>query len=284
MTFVGKVLVVVQVVLSICFMAFAGAVFSVQTSWKDKHDDLAKKSAQQQTKLSTDIEEFKAAKDLHDKALNKKTSEVDTLTAQVSGLTQEVTDLKTDLKEEQDANISEQAVAAKSVTEAGFRGDEANSQRKRNEALLDARGELVAQVQKLEDEKFNSQKQLAKLIEKHNLVLVEKKAFETIIAANGLSTDPRDYLDKKPPPPVVQGLVLETRRGKRSGSEFIEISLGSDDGLLEGHDLHVYRDKEGKYLGKITIIHIDPDRAVGTLVTNARNGSIQRGDNVKTKL
>jgi hypothetical protein len=275
---------VVQVVLSICFMAFAGAVFSVQTSWKDKHDDLAKKSAQQQTKLSTDIEEFKAAKDLHDKALNKKTSEVDTLTAQVSGLTQEVTDLKTDLKEEQDANISEQAVAAKSVTEAGFRGDEANSQRKRNEALLDARGELVAQVQKLEDEKFNSQKQLAKLIEKHNLVLVEKKAFETIIAANGLSTDPRDYLDKKPPPPVVQGLVLETRRGKRSGSEFIEISLGSDDGLLEGHDLHVYRDKEGKYLGKITIIHIDPDRAVGTLVTNARNGSIQRGDNVKTKL
>ena len=284
MTFVGKVLVVVQVVLSICFMAFAGAVFSVQTSWKDKHDDLAKKSAQQQTKLSTDIEEFKAAKDLHDKALNKKTSTVDTLTAQVSGLTQEVTDLKTDLKEEQDANIREQAVAERFTNEAAVRINEASSQRIRNEALLDARGELVAQVQQLKDEKFNSQKELAKLIEKHTVVLLENKDFKKIIATHGLSTNPRDYLDKKAPPPVVQGLVLNTRRGKRSGSEFIEISLGSDDGLLEGHDLHIYRDKEGKYLGKITIIHIDPDRAVGTLVTNARNGSIQRGDNVKTKL
>ena len=209
---------------------------------------------------------------------------VDTLTAQVSGLTQEVTDLKTDLKEEQDANISEQAVAARYTKEAEFRGDEASSQRKRNETLLDARGELVAMVQKLEDEKFTREKELAKLIEKHTVVLLEKKAYETIIAANGLSTDPRDYLDKKSPPPVVQGLVLTTRRGKRSGSEFIKISLGSDDGLLEGHDLYVYRDKEGKYLGKITIIHTDPDEAVGMLVTNARNGSIQRGDNVKTKL
>ncbi|MBT4866586.1 MAG: hypothetical protein HON53_15900 [Planctomycetaceae bacterium] len=284
MTFVGKVLVVVQVVFSVCFMAFAGAVFMAQSNWKDKHDKLADKSAQQQTQLNTELKELKATNDLLVKSENAANTKVDTLTAQVSGLTQEVTDLKTDLKEEQDANISEQAVAARYTKEAEFRGDEASSQRKRNETLLDARGELVAMVQKLEDEKFTREKELAKLIEKHTVVLLEKKAYETIIAANGLSTDPRDYLDKKSPPPVVQGLVLTTRRGKRSGSEFIKISLGSDDGLLEGHDLYVYRDKEGKYLGKITIIHTDPDEAVGMLVTNARNGSIQRGDNVKTKL
>jgi chromosome segregation ATPase len=38
MTFVGKVLVVVQVVLSLCFMAFAGAVYTVQQEWKTAHD------------------------------------------------------------------------------------------------------------------------------------------------------------------------------------------------------------------------------------------------------
>jgi len=284
MTFVGKLLVVVQVFLSIFFLAFAGAVVAVQTSWKDKHDDLAKKSAQQQTQLSTELTQLKADNDLLVKSENAAKIQVDTLTAQVSGLTQAADDLKNDLKEEQDANIKEQAVAANATTEEGFRKAEADSQRTRNEALLDARGKLVARVQGLEDDLFNSEKERTKIIEKHNLLLVEAETYKKIIAANGLSTDPRDYLKNKPPPPVVQGLVLSTRRGKRSGTQFIEISLGSDDGLLEGHDLYVYRDDEAKYLGKITIIHVAPDQAVGTLVKPARNGSIQRGDNVKTKL
>src|SRR3970040_390648 len=38
MTFVGKVLVVVQVFLSLCFMAFAGAVYTVQQDWKAAHE------------------------------------------------------------------------------------------------------------------------------------------------------------------------------------------------------------------------------------------------------
>jgi cell division protein FtsB len=284
MTFVGKVLVVAQVLFSILFMAFAGAVYSVQTSWKDKHDALAKKSAQQQTQLSTEVKQLKEENDVLVKSENAAKVQVDTLTAKVNGLTQAAVDLAAALKVEQDASIRDQAVSLRFTTEADVRSDEAVSQRTRNDALLDARGELVAEVQKLEDDLFNSEKEQAKLIEKHNRVLLEKKALETIVAANGLSTDLRDYLEKKPPPPVVQGLVLNTRRGKRSGMEFIEISLGSDDGLLEGHDLHIYRDKEAKYLGKITLIHVAPDQAVGTLVINAKNGSIQRGDNVKTKL
>ena len=38
MTFVGKVLVIVQVVLSLCFMAFAGAVYTVQQNWKTAYE------------------------------------------------------------------------------------------------------------------------------------------------------------------------------------------------------------------------------------------------------
>src|SRR5918993_1446904 len=38
MTFVGKVLVVVQLVLAICFMAFAGAVYTAQDNWRQKYD------------------------------------------------------------------------------------------------------------------------------------------------------------------------------------------------------------------------------------------------------
>ena len=34
MTFVGKLLVIIQLVLSICFMALAGAVFTRHTQWQ----------------------------------------------------------------------------------------------------------------------------------------------------------------------------------------------------------------------------------------------------------
>ena len=40
MTFVGKILVVVQLVLSLLFMTFAGAVFSVEQNWKTARDDV----------------------------------------------------------------------------------------------------------------------------------------------------------------------------------------------------------------------------------------------------
>ena len=39
MTFIGKMLVVVQLVLSLLFMAFAGAVFTVEQNWKQQFTD-----------------------------------------------------------------------------------------------------------------------------------------------------------------------------------------------------------------------------------------------------
>ena len=39
MTFIGKMLIVVQLVLSLLFMAFAGAVFTVEQNWKQQFTD-----------------------------------------------------------------------------------------------------------------------------------------------------------------------------------------------------------------------------------------------------
>lgn len=287
MTFVGKVLVVVQLVLSVCFMAFAAAVYTGQNNWMAKHDALKESTDKQQVQLSNDLENIKSENADLVKQANDANSKAETLQAQVETLTQQVASTTAELKVERDANIKEQAVSVRYETEAEFRDSEAKSQRDRNDSLLDARGELVKQVQKLEDEKFNREEEIKRLIAKHNSVLLVNRAYEKVIRANGLSTDPRDYEDETAPPPSVQGLVLETRRGKRSGTEFIEISLGSDDGLLEGHELHVYRSAEdgSKYLGKISIVHVAADKAVGTVTgPRVRNGSIQRGDNVTTKL
>src|SRR5690242_5818863 len=62
MSFVGKILVVVQVILSICFMAFAGAVYSAQMNWRE--DSKKQKAALQKKEgefrdLTTQMEAMK---------------------------------------------------------------------------------------------------------------------------------------------------------------------------------------------------------------------------------
>jgi len=91
------------------------------------------------------------------------------------------------------------------------------------------------------------------------------------------------------PPPDVAGLVLDARKTRNRSTEFVHISIGSDDGLAVGHTLHVYRpaDKNGgraMYLGKIELVRVAPDEAVGTVIERAKNGIIERNDNVTTKL
>ena len=68
MTFVGKMLVVVQLVMSLVFMAFAAAVYSVQQSWKDEAaslqqqvSDLQNDLNEQNTSLQRKVTEFPGA-------------------------------------------------------------------------------------------------------------------------------------------------------------------------------------------------------------------------------
>ena len=285
MTFVGKILVVLQVVLSICFMAFAGAVYTSHTVWKDKHDQVNDELVQAQTDLNNKEEEFKIENDAMAKSLADAQNNNDTLQASNADLQAREKRAVDELVDEKEANTKEQALAERYESEADFRKEEAGIQRVRNKSLLDSRSTLIDQVRQMEDDKFNRETELSKMIAKYNLVLLENQTMRKVIAANGFSTNLKDYEDNPLPPPNVEGKVLNAQRGKRSGTEFVEISIGSDDGLQEGHDLFIYRIDEGsKYLGKINIVHVEPDRAVGRVTLRARNGSIKRGDNVITKL
>src|SRR5579871_4225038 len=53
MHFVGKILVVVQLILTICFMAFAGAVSATQSNWKKAQQATQKKLDALQAEMNT---------------------------------------------------------------------------------------------------------------------------------------------------------------------------------------------------------------------------------------
>jgi len=66
----------------------------------------------------------------------------------------------------------------------------------------------------------------------------------------------------------------------------VEISIGSDDGIREGHELEVYRASNNTtaYLGRIVIRKTRPERAVGEILKDYIKGPIQANDRVFTKV
>jgi hypothetical protein len=91
------------------------------------------------------------------------------------------------------------------------------------------------------------------------------------LAAAGI-TDPEDV-----PPSDLKGVVLAV-----GTDQSIEVSVGRDDGLREGHMLDIYRN--GSYLGRIQIRTVADDKSVGKIIPAFRKGYIQAGDKVAAKV
>ncbi|MBA3312478.1 MAG: hypothetical protein M3552_09555 [Planctomycetota bacterium] len=287
MTFVGKLLVVVQLVLAVCFMAFAGAVFTAETNWRDKatqlqvdvqkaRDDANAATAQQQqlqTDLGGQVEQLGQKVALLDGQL-KQTSD------QLSRTQQELQDART-------AVDRQTAVANLSQEQATFRQEETTRQRERNQRLQEQINELLAKVREGEDALFARDLTIESMQARQEDVIEQMGTYRQILLANNMSLRPEDYenlVAAAEPPPRVTGQVLDTRISKTSGTEFVVISLGKDDGFEKGHTLSVYRGNN--YLGKIKLTSVEPDKAVGTVIPSSRprNGQIQKGDNVTPKL
>ena len=105
--------------------------------------------------------------------------------------------------------------------------------------------------------------------------------FSTLLTKNGLSTDISQIKGLESPPPVT-GEVKRIDPTNR----YMEITIGSDDGLVVGHELYLYRiSPRPEYLGKVTIIAVDPDQAVAKVVGKTYMGKkIKEGDIVSSTI
>lgn len=288
MSFVGKMLIVLQVVLSVVFMAFAGAVYTAQTSWKARSDDLQKQVSSLQTEVTdattaaqreTDrlTQQYEAEKQRAEAAEGQNAQ----LVAQLANEQQKNNRLELELK-------AQTGLADAKSNEASFRDEEAQRQRIAYETLRNQLNEMAANLRNTEDQLFAQQLEKQEVVERFNSLLAENGDLKKILRLNDLDTDPSAYADLAEPPPPVDGLVVATKKDKTNRTEFVEVSIGSDDGLSKNNTLDVYRagrtGGKTQYLGKIRIVYLTPDRAVGHVIETAKNGIIERGDNVTTKL
>jgi hypothetical protein len=280
MNLVGKIFVVLIVFMSLVFMSFAMAVYATHKNWREVvvgPDGYSKQLADLQarnTELNAEL--TKRIKELED----EKKAKTDAL----AKLENELTVLKQEYatrKEEQDKleKAEREAVAAMNATQTN-----ATDYRKSLETL---RVEILA-AQKERDEHFN---RVVKVTEELNQAENDKEQLrkrnvdlakdvaraDELLRKLGYDKN-RNYSDV---PPIVEGVILAT-----PGANLVEISIGSDAGLLPGHKLEVYRISGGQstYVGRIEVVKTSPDRAVCKIDPNFRISNIMVDDRVATKI
>lgn len=281
MTFVGRIFVIVIMAFSLLFLGISTVVFTTTKNWKDEADKQKKAVAKLQTDLNTakagadaskkDLEAAKTAYDTQTKMLNDQlkalndeiASDREQITAARSKVADAQTNAKTALSEAEDRRIEtiklrEQKAAVEK---------QANDYKLNQTELNDKIRELERMLETTQRTRDDLRDQVAR--------------FSTKLRQNGLSDDISEIRGIESPPKVAGEVLRVGPKGQT-----IEFTNGSDEGLVVGHEMQIYRTKPRvEYLGKLKIIEVDPDQSVGRVIGKTVNGKqIREGDIVSSTI
>ena len=282
MTFVGKILVVVQVALSLMFMAFAGAVYTAQTNWKDALTASQTKIESMTTEAQNASAAFDTLKKDSESNIKEAGDRADVAEARVMQLTQNLQSTEGEnarLKAERDAAFEESRIASE---EANARIAESNELR---DIVAKARAKIVEQVESIrsqQDEILSRDRKINAADLKQTGLLDDMARMERLLRVNDIDPDTPSAIDVLAPPPPLDGLVKDTRYNRTRSTEFVHLSLGHDDGLRVNHKVWVTR--ADQFLALVRVVDVRPDECVAVVIERARNGTIKRGDNVTSRL
>jgi archaellum component FlaC len=284
MTFVGKILVVIILLMSCIFMAWS---VMVQTARLDLKADLAKAKqdvgkletakndlTSERDKLETDLkanqEKLKQEMDLAKKEIDKRQAQIDQLQAQLAQQTKDF-----------GSAITQTGIAQEQQTE---RTREVTDLRAKNHELIKKNMALSTQRLELTDQLTQANNDLESL-RARNQQLEEryKELSQYVMRRTGGFPDEvelRKYVEGGPPPPPdVRGIVTATDQTGR----YVELSIGEDDGIRKGQELEVWRTKpEPKYIGKIQIVTTYPTKSVAKPIAVSK--LIQKDDEVGPRI
>jgi septal ring factor EnvC (AmiA/AmiB activator) len=281
MTFVGKILVGVIMACALLFLGISTVVFTTAVNWKAE----TAKQKDAVSKLQSKNNDLTAAVDAAKKDLDKAVGDHKTAVAQADT---RIKGLEDDVKKEQAERAAAQSkleVAQQSanttLTLAEQRLSETTLLRDQKSAVEKQANEYKLQQTELND-KIRELERQTKTLDDDNKDLRDRVArYSTLLRKNGLSDDISVVKGLESPPPVKGEVKRIDARNSR-----VEITIGSDDGLVPGHELYLYRTKpRSEFLGRILIQSVDPDQAVGKVIGNTVSGKkIQEGDIVSSTI
>jgi len=281
MTFVGRILVLLITALALVFLGVSTVVFTTASNWKEAKEAETKKV----NKLQNDVRDLAAQQD----ALKKENAtEVASHKAAVKREEEKIAALEADIKRAMDEITQSRTALEVAQQNAKLSLDEATARKSETDLLRDQKSAVEKQANefKLRQTELNDKiRELSRMLEtatNNNTDLRERVAkFSTLLRQNGLSDD-ISAIKGLESPPTVQGEVARVDTQNKS----VEITIGSDDGLVPGHELFLYRVKPNpEFLGKIKILSVDPDQSVGRVIgTTIQGKKIKEGDIVSSTI
>jgi hypothetical protein len=281
MTFVGKILVIVIMAFSLLFLGISTVVFTSSKNWMTATKDEQKKVEDLKKKL----QDAQAVSDAAKKGLEDAKA---AFAEETKVLSQRLTSIDSENKQhiEEETNARKELVAAQETAKSTL--DEVTAKREQTNLLRQQLSAVEKQANefKLRQAELNDKiRELERILEsatKNNSDLREKVAkFSTLLRQNGLSDDISQIKGLESPPPVV-GAVTRID----PTNHVLEASIGSDDGLVVGHQLYIFRTTpRPEYVGKATIVTVEPDQSVLKVVGNTYQGKkIKEGDVVSSTI
>ena len=281
MTYIGKILVIVIMVFSLVFLTLSTVVFTTEKNWKEEVGKLKEGLSKVNSQLRT-AEDSKAGLTRELEAAQKD------LELAKSQAEQQLTQLKDEIAKRQN-EITSQRQAVETANEnvrLAQLDSEAKTKdiEKARQLLRDVQleaGEYKKQEKDLKDEIFTIRRELGVAKDNNKYLRDNVVNLQNVIQANGLDPNPAKYSQLQIPPEVDGEIVRADALNKR-----FQISIGSDDGLVAGHELFVYRLQPApEFLGKVKVQTVDNDQAVVTVIgTTPQGKKIREGDIVSTKI
>ena len=282
MTLLGKIFTVMILLMTILFMGFSIVVFATHRNWRmvvvnenpTEKNPLGYIHRLRQEELAQDALE-KEVKRLQEKLAVEQVARVSVLAALESRLTQEKTNYEqlaktfetTKFELNRVNTVSERVsdINTKLLTQvAGLRDNVTQVIDDRDHQFYEVVS-LTASVNQLS----GSEKRLT---ERRNQLVEQLAVRERLIRQNAISIEEDDQL-----PADLRGRITAV-----SDKRLVEVSVGSDDGVKVGHELHVFRNKT--YLGRVVIRKTKADRSVGEILVKMQKGTIKVNDYVAAKL
>jgi hypothetical protein len=279
MTFVGKILVIVIMAFAILFLGVSTVVFSTHTNWKDEAAKIRTKADNLRKENTSLSEQIKAAQAELVKAKADSKAEIDREEARIKALESDAEKQQADATVwRKDVSVAEQRAKA-ALDQAFDEHTETEKLRAQKSAVEKQANEFKLQHADLTDKIRELERQIQSLDTNNKDLRDRVNRFSSALRDNGLSDDVSRYRGLESPPAVEGEVSRVDPRNDR-----MEITIGSDDGLVVGHELLLYRlSPQPEYLGKVRISAVDPDKAVAKVVGRTVQGKkIREGDIVSS--
>jgi uncharacterized protein YoxC len=282
MTFVGKILVILIMIFAVVFMAISTVVFTTSTNWKAVAEKKSQEVKSLQTKVTTLTGDVTTQQGKLADAVQKQKTDLDGLTKQINDLKSERDSRQKEIEQQRTAVEKSQENSKLAMDEAEKRVKETETLRGLLKSVQDQANEYKLRQTELNDEIRILKRELDTAV-KNNSDLRERTAvFQAKLKSLGQAADFEQLKGVAAPPPDVEGEVDRVSPDNRR----IEVTIGSDDGLVVGHEFLLFRlGADPKFLSKVKIISVDPHRAVAEVIgKTVRGEKIQEHDIVATKI